>query len=649
MDKDAIVNVLKKTDPFELLDNKAIEALSENVEVRIYPANSYVFKQDEPSLNCLFIITAGLVEVVVANGRGAELPIGLKRVHDFFGESVVLSGENYPASARVKERLSCCLIHRADLEKLIYTYPDFCGFFNALLTERMRVMYEEVMSFQAYQAPSPGFSPLESPYFRKRVSEVMSYPPVTCRVHDKVVDAARLMAEKDITAIVALDGRNRPRGILTEKTIVKYLIAQQLHPLSICTVEKIMSANLTEIRPQAFIGQALVSMMRGRNKHLVVMERGELVGIVAMVDLLRTQSAGTLLLTRDIESQPDIKGLILVSQEFIGILGAMLAENAGIQEIFDVMSELGERLTRRVIQLAEERMQLEGWGSPPVDYCWLNLGSAARYEQTFSTDQDNAIIYEDPPPDEKEATDLYFSQLASFIIEGLNQCGFSRCPQKVMGTNPRWRRCLSDWLAFLENWHHGYSPDKTRMIAALFDMRPVWGNNALADQLRQALFAAFHLAITAEKAQADKKLDYQLPISFLGTFVTETSGMHKNEMNLKKSGTIYMVRGVRALAIKYGISEPSTFGRLRRLIEKGGITAAEARIYGASFETILNFKLKENMRKVKQGRQPDSFIDPYSLRKRDRMMLKGALSGIFQLLERVREEFGESWIKDFME
>ncbi|MFZ3138789.1 MAG: DUF294 nucleotidyltransferase-like domain-containing protein [Thermodesulfovibrionales bacterium] len=44
-----------------------------------------------------------------------------------------------------------------------------------------------------------------------------------------------------------------------------------------------------------------------------------------------------------------------------------------------------------MIEIAEER-----FGEPPVPYCWIAFGSEGRKEQTFKTDQDNALIYHDP-------------------------------------------------------------------------------------------------------------------------------------------------------------------------------------------------------------------------------------------------------------
>ena len=130
MINDEIYSTLAKTDPFGILEPEVLKALSEKMEVKTYAANTYVFKTGTPSLDALFIIQSGLAEMVVVNDKGLEMVIGLRRPYDFFGETVVLSQQRYPGAIRAKENLVCCLVYRKDLEKLIYDYPEFCGFFQ---------------------------------------------------------------------------------------------------------------------------------------------------------------------------------------------------------------------------------------------------------------------------------------------------------------------------------------------------------------------------------------------------------------------------------------------------------------------------------------------------------------------------------------
>lgn len=633
-----------RTDPFEMLESEVLEELAEKIEVREYPPNTYVFKQGEPSLDCMFVIVSGLMEITVTNDRGVETVVGLRRYFDFFGETTVLSQQRYSASARVKDHLTCCLIQRKDLEGLIYNHPEFSGFFNALLAERMRVLYEQIVTEQSYEA----YSNTESPLFRKRVSEIMSSPVITCHMSDKVTEASKLMDERDVSAVVVLDNEKKPRGLVTEKSLVKYLIAHQLYPVSQCRVERVMNSNLAEISPEAFLGQALVSMIRNKNKHLIVMERGKLVGMITLADLVRTRSTGNLLLTQDIESQPDISGLSRISREVDNILNALIAEKASVREIFEVMSELHERMSRRIIQLSEEKMRIMGLGPPPVEYCWINMGSAARYEQTLRTDQDNAIIYNDPPAGQEEETDRYFAKLAELIVEAHSECGFAKCKGNVMATNPQWRRPLSAWISAIQNWTRSYDPEDTRILTILLDYRPIWGNTALAEKFWEEIFKAFKESLMASHMLTKDELQYKLPISFLGTFVTEKTGEHKNEIDLKKSGAVHIVNGVRIFAVSHQISEPSTFGRLKQLSDKGAISAEDAELFAASFETLMMFRIRENMKKARQGKEPDNYIDPYGLRKRERMILKDALSGVAQLQKLVNKEFSVIWLRHFV-
>lgn len=644
MKKNEIIKVFKRTDPFELLEDEVLDRLADEIKIQTWPVNSYVFRQGAQSLDMLFVIASGLLEITVASDRGVESVIGLRRSYDFFGETVVLSRQAYPGSARVKQDLTCLLISRKELENLIYNHPEFSGFFNTLLAERMRLLYEELVSEQSIDT----WSHDESPLFRKRVSEVMSHPVITCLSTDMVTDASKIMDENDISVIVALDRNKLPNGIITEKYLVKYLIANQLYPVSECRVEQIMNSNLVEINPEAFLGQALVTMLRRKTKHLIVVERGRLVGIVTMVDLIKTRSTGNLLLSHDIESQSSLKGLSLLSREIDQILNTLVAEKAGVREIFEVMSELHERLARRAIQLSEEKMKRNGFGPPPVDYCWINMGSAARYEQTLRTDQDNAIIYKDPEKGKEDEADRYFAQLAEYIVESLEECGFAKCPGDVMATSEKWRRPLSSWIQAVKDWTRSYDPEDTRILTILLDYRPIYGNMTLAETFYDEIFTAFNGSITARHMMTKDDLQYKIPINFLGTFITEKSGPHKNEIDLKKSAAVHIVNGIRIFAIKYRITDPSTFKRIDLLAEAGAISAEDAEFFNASFTAIMMFRIRENIKKAGQGKEPDNYIDPYGLRKRERMILKDALSGVAHLQKLVNKKFNVIWLNHFM-
>jgi CBS domain-containing protein len=642
MEDHEILTVLKRTDPFEILEADVLKQLSKKTGVKAYTPNSYVFRQGDQSLDRLFIIASGLVEITVTNDRGLESVVGLRRAYDFLGETVILSQQRYPGSARAKEGLVCLVISRKQFEKLIYSYPEFSSFFNALLAERMRLLYEEIVAQKSYEA----YSSAESPLFGKRVSEIMSYPVVTCAMSDPVSAISKIMSEKDISAVIALDAEQKPRGIITESSLVKHLIAQQLYPISTCRVEQVVNSHLVSVGPECFIGQALVSMIRNKTRYLIVMERGKLVGIIAIVDLIKLRSTGQMLLTHNIESQQSIQGLSVIGREVDHILGEMVADKAALGEILDVMSELHERLTQRVMELSEERMKLDGWGAPPADYCWINLGSAARYEQTLRTDQDNAILYADVEPEMLATVDAYFRKFAEIAVEGLEVCGFARCLQNISPMHGHWRRSQSQWLQWVKKWGKTFLPRDSRMMGILLDLRPVWGNKSLCGSFVDGLFSMFRQSFQVrQKSIAD---DPPQPASagFAGTIVTEKSGIHKDEINLKSAGIQPLVNGIRILAAGSGIQEPSTLRRLEHLAGNGVISSAEFTLYRTCFESLMLLALNENLKKIGQGRPPDNYLDPYALRKRERILLKDALSGASQLQKRIHLKANGTWLKD---
>jgi CBS domain-containing protein len=638
--QDEIFRILLKTDPFDMLETDVLQHLVRKIQIRVYPPGAYVFRQDEVSQDALFIIASGLVELVIINDRGMETVIGLRRPFDFFGETVVFSRHRYPGGIRVKKHLCCCLVFRRDLEYLLCHYPEFCTFFNRLLAERMRLLYEKLVVGRSADSPA-GSSGYNFGLFRKRVSEVMSSPVITCRIGDSVRDASRLMWEKDIDAVVVTDRENHPRGILMEKNLVRNLIARQKYPVESCRVEDVMNSSLTEVRPQTFIGQALVAMMRKNTRHLVVMEKGGIAGIVSLVDLVKTQSAGTMMLTRDIESQPHLSGLTQVHREIRKILKEMVEEKATLYEIFDVMSELRERLIRRAIRLSEEKMKSAGFGSVPAEYCWINMGSGARFEQTFAAEQDNALMYADKGDPEK--CRVYFTELAERIVRNLERCGFERCQNEMMAVYETWRKPFAEWVAEIHLKGMEVHQEKLPYILPLLDFRPVWGNFSLAEDFRSIFFDHFRKWLKSRRFEEDHT-EYKLPIRFLGTFSTENRGLHKNEMNLKKSAIMPMIHCIRLMAAANGITEPSTLGRLKILTESGIFSEGDGAAFSQSFEFLMMTKIRENIKKIERGKKADHYIDPYSLRKNERLALKDALAEVSRLTDTVKEEYGGFWL-----
>ena len=101
-----------------------------------------------------------------------------------------------------------------------------------------------------------------------------------------VFEALRLMAEKEVGALVVMDGK-RIAGIISERDYArKIVLLGRTSPNT--RVEEIMSSQVVYTHPDQFIEECMAIMTDRRIRHLPVMEEGKLVGIISIGDLVKT-------------------------------------------------------------------------------------------------------------------------------------------------------------------------------------------------------------------------------------------------------------------------------------------------------------------------------------------------------------------------
>jgi CBS domain-containing protein len=112
---------------------------------------------------------------------------------------------------------------------------------------------------------------------------------VTAGPDTSLADVARILSERRIGAVVIVEGE-AIRGILSERDIVLALAkhgAEALRkPASECMTERVVSC-----RPEDTILDVMQKMTSGRFRHLPVVERGRLTGIVSIGDVVKRRIA----------------------------------------------------------------------------------------------------------------------------------------------------------------------------------------------------------------------------------------------------------------------------------------------------------------------------------------------------------------------
>ena len=117
----------------------------------------------------------------------------------------------------------------------------------------------------------------------RTIEEVMTVAPMTVPTTAPVVDAARIMREGDVGAVIVLaDGG--VAGLVTDRDIAIRAVAEARDPAE-TTVGEVCSRDLTTVESSAPVEQA-ARLMRERNlRRLPVVEEGLPVGIVSLGDL----------------------------------------------------------------------------------------------------------------------------------------------------------------------------------------------------------------------------------------------------------------------------------------------------------------------------------------------------------------------------
>jgi CBS domain-containing protein len=101
-----------------------------------------------------------------------------------------------------------------------------------------------------------------------------------------VLDALRLMAEKEIGALVVWDGE-RVVGIISERDYARKVILLGRSSLT-TSVKDIMSSPVVYTHPRQTIEECMALVTEKRVRHLPVIEEGRLIGLVSIGDLVKS-------------------------------------------------------------------------------------------------------------------------------------------------------------------------------------------------------------------------------------------------------------------------------------------------------------------------------------------------------------------------
>ncbi len=115
-----------------------------------------------------------------------------------------------------------------------------------------------------------------------QVSDIMSRNVVTVTGDDTFADAANVLHEHKISSVI-VQGEGGPAGIVTERDFVNLISAGQ-DPNNVKVGDR-MTRDLATVESKSDIAEAAKVMAERRIRHLPVVDKGQLVGIISIRDL----------------------------------------------------------------------------------------------------------------------------------------------------------------------------------------------------------------------------------------------------------------------------------------------------------------------------------------------------------------------------
>ena len=490
LDEAGLIRFLASVHPYDSLEPALLQELAPKFRLIEAMAGAPVYALNE-ELEGLYLVHSGEVEVTDENG----IPVSILGPRNSFGERGLTRGGRAVTSAQATADTLLLLLPKADFHSLMAEQPQVAKFFD-----RRRPGTREGNSLAT-----------------TRVEAIMAHDPVTCSGGLTCQSAAQLMRDHFISSVCITDG-DRLQGILTTRDLTNKILAAG-KPIS-TPVDKVMTPDPLTLAPSAIGSDVLHMMMEHGISHIPVVEAGQLAGIVSQTDLTRFQAVSSGELVSAIARAGSAAEMAKVTAEIPRLLVQLVAAGNRHEVVTRLITDIADTATRRLLALAEEKL-----GPAPVPYLWLACGSQGRREQTGVSDQDNCLILSDDLTPEDGA---YFEQLAKFVCDGLNTCGYVYCPGEMMASNPRWRQPLRVWREYFRGWIAKPNPEAQMLASVMFDLRPIGGDAALfADLQQETLAAASSNSIFTAHLTANS-LKHMPPLGLLRGLATIRSGEHRN-------------------------------------------------------------------------------------------------------------------------
>jgi len=619
---------LLSTVPFSFLSEPEIAKIASELSVIYHPKEQIIFTQGVSRIDALYIIQKGAAERYYEENSQITLRNEISEGSLFGGISMLLNNSISIRSLKTTE------------DTYFYTWPrqrflDVCSQFESF-SEYFTDTFGKRMLDRSYasivaQTIQPREESLQ--FLNQTIDGIFQRNIVYCLMDMTIQSAAELMTRHHCSSILVRDGAGDFVGIVTDNDLRQKVIARGLSILQ--PVSSIMSAPLKSISQKALLFEALMTMMQENMKHLAVTgENDKVMGIITDKDILASQGQSPLFLIREIQSSERLEELTHLQGQLPGVIQNLIRNGAKAKNLTRLITTISDAILVKLLDMAIEQI-----GPPPCRFAFMVMGSEGRKEQTLKTDQDNAIIYEDPSEASAEEVRTYFLEMGETVCTWLDQVGYEFCKGDVMAKNPQWCQPVSVWKQYFSTWTHQAEAEDLLQASIFFDFRGGYGDMTLVNDLRQYLMDTLLGWAGFFRHMTENALYFKPPLGFFRNFIVESKGEHRDAFDIK-SAMMPIIDIIRIYSLKYGIAETNTPERMLQLYYKKKLTWDTYSELEHAYGFLMQMRFSRQVNAVMIDRTgPDNYINPKKLTKIEQTMLKEIFSRIDKMQKHISFEF----------
>ena len=588
---------LAGTPPFDLLDDALRHRAAASIEA-VYRRKGDVILEIGDGNDMLYLIRRGAVE---AHDRQGNL-IDRYGEGESFGLQSLLTGRPVRFRITLIEDGLVWMMPRAAFDSLREKSPEFGTFYVRSLDERL---------MGALQPRGSSGQTL----FMTPMSELIRGDPIAVTPSTSIAEAARTMSARGVSSLLV----NRDEelcGIVTDRDLRNRVLAGGRDPSE--PVSSIMTGDPLTLEASSPVLEGILAMAGRGIHHLPLTQDERVVGMVTTRDLMILQTQHPIYLAAQVQKVASVPELVKVCSRIPKLFELVLASGMRPEHVPKVLTTVNDTVTRRLITLAQEHI-----GPAPAPFAWLAFGSQARQEQSIRTDQDNGLVFADDAP---PGADAYFAELARFVCDGLDACGYTYCPGKIMASTDDWRQPLSGWLDHFHGWASKPDPEAVLRISIFFDLRAIYGDPAFGTQLNRAIeqFSGNPGSGVFIASLARQAASYDVPLGFFRRFVLASRGEHRETLDIKGAGLMPLTDLVRVRALEAGVSAAGTQSRIARLLEAGRLSSRDADRLAGAHRLLAGLRVRLHADQVRRGEETNNHLDPRSITHAERAALRDA-------------------------